>query len=176
MDDDKHDEDPRLQLALTRYQVISPYLALDPRRGQKRALLEELAARGWPAPTGEPMTVAPETIRTWVRRYRRGGLTALEDKPRPRRGVQVLTPEEIELCAQLKREVPERSLDRIIKILEDTDRVPPDHIRRSTLHRALQELGLSARQVHKVDSADLDRFEADCPKGLWMQSETSGLL
>ena len=39
---DDHD-DPRRALALARYQIISAYLALEPARGQKRPLLEQLA-------------------------------------------------------------------------------------------------------------------------------------
>ena len=49
------DDDPRQQMALCRYQAISAYLALDPLRGQRRALLEQLAAKTWPGPDGEPM-------------------------------------------------------------------------------------------------------------------------
>jgi transposase len=115
-----------------------------------------------------------ETIRTWLRRYRHGGLEGLEDKLRPRRGVQVLRPDEIELCAQLKREVPERSLDRIIQMLEDTGRVEQGRIRRSTLHRALHPLGLTARKLQKPDLEDLDRWEADFPGDLYQSDMLAG--
>lgn len=39
------DDDPRYKKALERYQVISAYLALDPPRGKRRHLLEELAGK-----------------------------------------------------------------------------------------------------------------------------------
>jgi putative transposase len=174
---DNHDdeEDPRRAMALLRYQVISAYLALEPGRGQKRPLLEQLAERTWLDPTtGQPLTVAAETIRSWVRRYREGGLAGLQDKLRARRGTTALKPEEIELAAKLKREVPERSLDRLIHIVEETRLVERGHIRRSTLHRALRSLGLSQSPPHVADHKDLDRFEADTPNDLWQSDLLAG--
>ena len=85
------DNDRRQQLALCRYQIISPYIALDPPRGQRRQVLEELAAKSWTGPDGAPLCVAAETLRSWVRRYRRDGLNGLKDKERARRGIQVLS-------------------------------------------------------------------------------------
>src|SRR5690606_12743139 len=104
----EHD-DPRLQRALARYQVISALVASPPPRGQRGQLRSELAARTWLGADGEPFTVSAETIRAWERRYRRGGLEALLDKERPRRGVEALPPEVIEKACALKREVPERT-------------------------------------------------------------------
>jgi len=65
-------DDPRRTRALDRYQVISAYLALDPPRGKRRLLLEELAGKTWRTEAGDPFTVAAETIRVWVRRCRPG--------------------------------------------------------------------------------------------------------
>ena len=172
--DDPSDYDPRRKIALVRFQIISAYVALDPGRGQKRKLLDQLAARTWPGLDGEPFQAAAETLRTWIRRYRLDGLPGLEDKPRAKRGVQLLSTDEIALACQLKRDVPERSLDRIIKILEETKRVTPGRIRRSTLHRVLLAEGLSARKPSPVAVADLDRFEADCPNDLWQSDMLAG--
>jgi transposase InsO family protein len=168
MNDDNNDK------ALVRYQVISAYLALQPCRGQRRAILDQLAARTWTDTDGQPFQVSAETIRVWVRRYRNGGLPALRDQPRPNKGSHVLPPEIIERACALKREVPERSLDRLLRILEDLGEVQPGEVRRSTLHRALQKAGLSARQNRVPDSQDLDRFEAICANDLWQSDMLVG--
>jgi len=165
--DDPSDSDPRRKIALVRFQIISAYLALDPARGHKRTLLDQLASRSWPGLDGEPLQVAAETLRTWIRRYRNGGLAELEDKPRPKRGVQLLNPDESALICQLKRDVPERSIDRIIEILEETKLVEPGRLRRSTVHRVLFAEGISARKPAPSNVEDLDRFEADAPNDLW---------
>jgi putative transposase len=167
--------DRRMAWALCRYQVISAYLALDPPRGQRRATLELLARRTWNDPDGEPFKVAAETIRVWLRRYRRGGLDALQDARRPDRGTHALTDEQLDIVRRLKREVPERSLDRIIAIAEQTGLVEPGVLRRSTVHRALQAEGLSARPARDTPPRrDLDRWEAAFPNDLWQSDMLAG--
>jgi transposase InsO family protein len=170
----KDDRDLRRAKALARYMVISAYLAIEPPRGQRRAVLEQLASKVWEDADGQPMQVQAETLRVWLRRYRRGGLDALEDKARTSRGIVALTDEQIELACRLKREVPQRSLDRLIRIMEETKRVEPGVMRRSTLHRALQREGLSARQCRVPDRDDLDRFEAIAPNDLWQSDLLKG--
>jgi len=166
-------KDGRLQMALCRYQVISAYLAENPKRGRKRQLLQKLANRIWTGPDGQPLAVAPDTLRVWVRRYRQGGLEALMDKARPQRGVGVLTAEQVELICQLKREVPERSVDRVIRIAEQTGKIEPDTLKRSTVHRVLKRHDLSARRK-AAERRDLDRFEADHPNDLWQSDMLAG--
>ncbi len=168
------DDDPRTRWALFRYQVISAYLAIDPPRGQRGALRDKLAAKVWTGPDGEPVEVKAETIRAWVRRYRRRGIAGLHDAPRPRRGVRVLDEAQVELLCRMKREVPERSLDRLIRVAEQTQLVPKGVLRRSTVHRVLQDAGLSKRPAAKSNTQDLDRFEADRPNDLWQSDLLKG--
>jgi transposase InsO family protein len=70
--------------------------------------------------------------------------------------------------------VPERSLDRIIQIAEQTKLVEPGVLRRSTVHRVLQREGISARPVSASDRTDLDRFEALAPNDLWQSDMLQG--
>ncbi|MBU0456466.1 MAG: DDE-type integrase/transposase/recombinase [Gammaproteobacteria bacterium] len=160
--------------ALARYQVISAYIAMDPHRGQRRHLLEQLARKSWPGVDGQPLQVSAETIRSWVRLYRRQGLGGLEDKPHPSRGSKALSMEQVELACKLKEEVPERSLDRLITIMEGMALVDKDVVRRSTLHRALKARGLSALRCRVPDSQDLDRFEAQHSNDLWQSDMLVG--
>lgn len=167
-------QEDRRQKALARYQVISGYLALDPPRGQRRKLREQLAQKVWVDEEGNAFHVAAETLRVWLRRFRKKGLAGLEDKERPRRGTQALTVEQSELCCALKREVPERSLDRILKIVEEMTLIEPGVLTRSTLHRVLQRAEISGRPPSPSSDTDLDRFEADFPNELWQSDMLSG--
>lgn len=160
--------------ALARYQVIAAYVALVPKRGGRRKLLEQLAERSWVGPDGEPFTVSAETIRTWARRYRRGGLEGLRDRAPAKPGALALTEEEVALFCDLKREVSARSLDRLIRIAEDLELVARGKVRRSTLHRALAANDLSARRVAERPRDDLDRFEAGFPNELWQSDMLEG--
>lgn len=75
----------------------------------------------------------------------------------PRRGVRVLPTTLVELACNLKREVPERSLDRLLRIIVDTGQVELGIVTRCTLHRVLPGAQLSARKARIRDSEDLDR-------------------
>lgn len=161
-------------MALLRFQAISAYLADDPPRGRRRARLEQLAERDWILPDGTPTRFSAETLRGWIRRYRQGGLPALEDKARPSRGTTALTEEQIALFCRLKDEVPARSLDRLVEIAEELSLVPRGVVRRSTLHRVLQARGLSGRPKAEATVTDLDRFEADFPNELWQSDMLAG--
>lgn len=161
-------------MALLRFQAISAYLALDPPRGQRGPALRQLASKTWALPDGRQVRFSPETLRSWIRRHRRGGLAALEDKARPQRGVQALTPEQVETFCDLKREVPERSLERLLLIAADVGLVAPHTVSRSTLHRVLQARGLSGRPKPEASVADLDRFEAATPNEMWQSDMLAG--
>ena len=64
------DQDPIVQKALFRFQVISAYLASDPPRGKRWQILEQLAEKTWMLESGEILAVKAETIRYWLRLYR----------------------------------------------------------------------------------------------------------
>lgn len=162
--------------ALARYQAIAAYIALVPKRGARRALLEELAARSWPGPDGEAFTASAETLRVWARRYRTGGLDGLRDAVPVRPGVRALTAEEIAIFCGLKREVPARSIDRLIEIAEELALVEKGKARRSTVHRALRAEDLSTRRTAAAPREDLDRFEAGFPNEMWQSDMLEGPL
>lgn len=173
-DTDDETRDRREEMALLRYQMISPYLAMQPPRGQRRAVLEHLAAKPWRDPDGDMVTVSAETLRAWVRRYRKGGLPALRDKPRPKRGVLALSEDQVDLVLALKKEVPARSLDQLIHIAEEMALIERGVLRRSTVHRVLQAAGISGRPKAKSTRKDLDRFEALAPNDLWQSDMLDG--
>lgn len=166
--------DPREALALARFQAISAFLADDPPRGQRAARLAHLAGKEWPGPEDTPLRVSAETLRVWVRRYKKGGFAALFDKERPRTGVRALSPDTQARAVELKRAVPERSLERIIAILEMEGLVEVGAVARSTLHRVLLAAGVSARGAVVADRHDLDRFEAAAPNDLWQSDMLCG--
>lgn len=168
------DHDRITKKALLRFQIISAYLAASPPRGKRRQMLEHLAAKTWFLESGEVITVQPETIRYWLRMYGLGGFEALKDKPRKDKGIRAIPEELIENACRLKLEVPERSIERIISIMENMQLAPPGLLRRSTLHRALQARGLSARKLVIPDNQDLDRWQADYANDLWQADMLHG--
>lgn len=166
-------DDPVLKKALFRYQVISPLIAMDVPRGRRTALYQELAGRDWVSPGGELVKLSTETIRYWLRRYRKEGFEGLKDVQRSLKGGKL--PEEVVAKAcQLKQSVPERSIDKIIKIMEDMGFAGEGLLSRSTLHRYLQRKGLSARKLKLADRKDLARWQADYANDLWQSDMLAG--
>jgi transposase InsO family protein len=88
--------------------------------------------------------------------------------------VQVLDEDEIQTLVKLRTEVPERSLDRLLEMAEDTGLVPKGKVSRSTLHRVLVAHGVSGRARGKATTTDLDRFEAAAPNDLWQSDMLAG--
>jgi transposase InsO family protein len=168
------DDERITQKALLRFQIISAYLAADPPRGKRRQMLEHLAAKTWMLDSGEAITAKAETIRYWLRLYRLGGFEGLKDKPRSNQGVRAIPQDLIKTACKLKLEVPERTIERIITIMENMQLAPPGLVRRSTLHRALQARGLSARKLAIPERQDLDRWQADYANDLWQADMLQG--
>jgi putative transposase len=166
-------KDRETSRALLRFQAISAFLAKNPPRGQRGKMLEELASRPWTTESGETVKVTVETLRSWLRRWRRGGFEALRDRSRVR-GKGKLDEDLVEKACRLKREVPSRSIDQVISIMEEMGMAGPGKIRRSTLHRALRERGLSRRALPVFSDKDLDRFQADHGNDLWQSDMLVG--
>ena len=113
------ENDRSVEKALLRFKIISAYLAQNPPRGQRRAMLEHLSKKDWMLETGQIVRVKADTIRYWIRRYRNGGFEALKDKPRSDKGCRAIPKEYIQTACSLKQQVPERTIDRIIAIMEN---------------------------------------------------------
>jgi transposase InsO family protein len=158
-------KDQREQLALLRYKIISPILAEDPPRGKRFKMMEKLSERQWALPDGTERRFTAETIRYWLRRYRRNGFDGLLDSPR-RQGGTTIPAELVEEACRLKREVPERGIEQIIHIMEKMGLCVEGALSRSSLHRALRARGLSGRPK-AVRTGDLSRFAADFANDLW---------
>jgi transposase InsO family protein len=86
----------------------------------------------------------------------------------------VLDPEQQQRLVSLKEEVPERSLNRLLKMVERMKLLDGTVPSRSTLHRVLQEAGVSGRPPPPTSDTDLDRFEADFPSELWQSDLLQG--
>lgn len=135
------------ETALNRHQIISPLLddSLDP---QKRQALRKSQA--------EKYGISVRSVYRYETSYRNGGFASLkptEKDKRPSPKLPANFPELLEEAIQLKREVPSRSVNQIISILEMEGRVAPGVLSRSTLQRHLYERGYGKKQMKKYVEA-----------------------
>ena len=68
-------------IALWRYQIIAPLLALSGPRGSLKSAITRLAARTYEHPVKGPTRVAFGTVEEWLYRYKRHGFDALRFLP-----------------------------------------------------------------------------------------------
>ncbi len=129
------------QTALDRYKLIAPLMdpAMDPAlRRQKRI---EIALSN---------NLSPRTLYRYEKSFNELAFEGLRPQDRTKRRSQKLPENFDELLAeamQLKREVPERSVNTIITILELEGRVSPGVLKRSTMERHLYKKGFGKRHL-----------------------------
>lgn len=111
--------------------------------------------------------VGESTIRRYLKLYRQGGFEALKPKTRSDILTSRTIPEEVlQMATALKEEAPQRSVRKLISILEKEGLTGPGQIKQSTLSRLLSQRGYSTPQL-KGKKKLLGRFQADHPNQIW---------
>ena len=135
------------EAALQRFKLISPLIdyGLDP---AKRAQLRQEIARN--------NGVSERSLFRYEKAYREGNFTGLKPVSRASRNNKGPFPgfdSVLDEAIQLKREVPTRSVNQIILILEGEGKVKVGLLKRSTLQGYMYKAGFGRRQMQKVAEA-----------------------
>lgn len=135
------------QQALERYTAIAPLLdeTMDP--AKRNQLRDEIAKR---------LDISPRTIYRYEASFKSGGFTGLKPINRQQRRSGKLPDHFDDLLAeaiQLKKEVPKRSVEQLILILELEGRVAPGVLKRSTMERYLYKAGFGRKQLQMYKDA-----------------------
>jgi transposase InsO family protein len=172
------DTEQRTAIALFRYGTIADLVQLPLRQRGIYKLLVEKAAREYDIPGSLRRHVAAETMRGWLRDYRRGGFDALVPKVRNDLGATRVLPERVvDLLCEIKDTSPDLSIPLVIKKAreEHGDIVTPEiELPLSTVHRMLARRGLTKRKKDDGSSKDRRRFEYDAANELWMSDVMYG--
>ena len=168
------DDDLRQAVALFRYGVIADLVNLPPGTRGIGARLRAKAERDYDIPGTDRTRVAAETIRDWMRLYRRGGFDALHPRPRADRGrPRRLSAEVAELLISAKAANPAFTVRAVIGEARRQG-VPDDvHLAPSTVHRLLAREGLLERDAGQP-VADRRRFAYRYAGELWMSDVMHG--
>lgn len=135
------------QQALERYVAIAPLLDETLDIAKKLQFREEIA---------EKLGVSSRTIYRYEASYRASGFAGL--KPINREQLQskklpINFDELLKEAIQLKKEVPKRSVEQLILILELEGRVAPGVLKRSTMERHLYKAGFGVKQMQMYKDA-----------------------
>ena len=129
--------------ALERYRIISPLTDTEIDVAKRNKLRLEIA---------ENNGISVRTLYRWEKSFAENGYAGLKPMNREYRRSSKL-PEDFDTllaeAIQLKREVPTRSVNQIICILEGEGRVKPGALKRSTVQRYLYRAGFGKKQMKK---------------------------
>jgi putative transposase len=172
------DAERRKQVALFRYGLIADLVQLPAHHRGLYKLLDEKAAREYEIPGTLRRHVATETMRGWLRDYRRGGFDALLPKVRSDLGAaRAIPPHVVDLLCELKDADPDLSIPLVIKkAREEHAAIVSDELELplSTVHRLLGRRGLTKKRKDDGTSKDRRRFEYDEANELWMSDVMYG--
>lgn len=133
--------------AVDRFRMISPLLETSLDAAARKNLREKIAAEN---------DISTRTVYRYEKAYRSAGFDGLKPVDRSGMGAGKLPENFDDLLSQaivLKREVPNRSVSQIIRILELEGRVPEGVLRRSTLQDHLYAAGYGRRQMLQYTQA-----------------------
>ena len=171
-------DDHRREGALFRYGVIADLVHLEPHHRGLYALLAEKAKGDFTIPGSLRRHVAPETMRGWLRAYRRGGFDALVPRLRADHGsARTIPPHVVDLLCQLKDDAPGLSIPALLKLARaEHAAVVTDEVKlpESTVHRVLARRGLMKKRPEEPTSKDRRRFEHESAGDLWMSDVMYG--
>ena len=162
------------EAAVFRYGLIADLLHLPRGSRDIAVLLQAKAERTYALPYSKRTTIAAETLRHWLKLYRRGGLEALKLRPRADTGVSRSLPSAVaDVLCHLKDEQPELSVHMLIKQAVSSGHVPEGlPLPPSTVHRLLARAGLM--QKRPAATVDRRRFAFEEANELWMSDVMHG--
>jgi len=163
----------RLEL-LPHLAALPPPLGFGPRpwrRSYKR--LEEKGTLDYAIPGSTRVRVAPETIRDWLKSYRKGSFEALKPRARGDQGQsRALSREVADLLLSIKDENPDYPVQLVIRDALGSGKIPEGlQLAPSTVHWLLSRAGLMAK-AEAPTSKDHLRFEFEKAGDLWRSDVT----
>lgn len=139
---------------------------LDP--GEKSALLREIAKGRYKIPGSEKTTVSVRSLERYIKAYEEGGFEALKPKVREKQGsLKAMDLAVLENAIALRKELPSRSVEQIIRILELEEKVPRGILKPRTLSRYFQEQGWSRRDLSRSVGKAFKSFEHAAVNDCW---------
>jgi len=170
-------DDHRQTVALFRYGVIADLVHLPPGSPGITEKLRAKAAQDYTIPGSRRTRIAAETIRDWLKRYRRGSFAALMPKPRADRGQPRRLPDTVaEALIAIKEQHPRLSVRLVIERARESGAIPADlPVPSSTVYRLLTREGLMVRKTDVPTGADRRRFAFQHAGELWMSDVMHGI-
>jgi len=149
-----------LESGLKKYEIIAPLLSEGLEAAEKRRLRNEIMIRH---------SISERTLRRYLEEFRGAGYEGLLKQPKSSKGASRTIPADVmEKAVELRRELPSRSIRRILTILEGEGLIGKGAVPKSTLSRQMRQRGFGASQIKSgVRQAAGKRFQKEHRNALW---------
>lgn len=172
-------------VALFRYGLIAEFLHRPTNQPGLYQRLRHKSSQDYQIPGSLRQRVAAETLRHWIKDFKRGGIDALKPKPRNDLGRSRALPQHLaDQLLALKEEQPHLSVAQLIASLtpaptaaaSPATALPAWRPAASTVYRLLRRAGLMDRSAEHTTGQDADRrrFAFEHPGQLWMSDVMHG--
>jgi putative transposase len=166
----------RNELAAFRFGLIAPVVQRQLQPGERYTLLREIATQRYTIPGSERSTVSVRSLERYLQAYEEKGFEGLKPQEREKKGsLQNQNPEILKRAIELRKELPSRSVEQVIRILELEEKVPVGVLKPRTLSRYFQEMGWSKKDLYRAVKKEFRHFEHDTPNDCW-QADTQHTL
>lgn len=148
------------EIAVERVKMLGPLLEEGYDKAKAAEMKREIC---------EKYGISDRTLRRYLSEYRKNGFSGLKPRQTGRPGLRSIPDEVLKEAILLRREVPGRSVDTIIKILEWEKKIEPGIIKRSTLQEHLAKEGYSSSQmrIYRDSAVAARRFQRTNRNSLW---------
>jgi len=149
-----------LESGLKKYEAIARLLNEGLEAAEKRRLRNEILIQ---------YQISERTLRRYLREFKLKGYDGLLKQANSTKGTsKSISNEILEKAIELRRELPGRSIRRIIAILEGEGHAAPGTIPKSTLSRQMRQRGYGADQVKaEIRQTATKRFQKKNRNALW---------
>ena len=163
------------QRALFRLSVLGSLVSRERlERGELQQIIRTLAEREYAIPGSRRRYLGEKTIQGWYYRWRKQGIDGLIPKVRADRGQSKLSPAVQAAIVAAKRENPKRSIRQIRRLLEAAGLVAKQSLSSSTIHRLLQQHGLSRLTGSASEPEEKRSFVAATACAIWYSDVMHG--
>lgn len=146
------DESLKQKIALFRYSLIAPLVTETFAQPTAREYLEDVCSKKYDTPRGTKEEFAPETLKEWLRNYRKYGIDGLYPKGRSDKGKSRKLPDEAkEFIVSSKANFPRRSAKAIYQELIAKGYIGYTDISLSTVQRFISKADISKIKLEPVD-------------------------
>jgi putative transposase len=164
------------KIALFWHEIIKPLLAPGISADKRREIIRKVTGKTHDIPYSVRITITEANIKKKLYLYRRFGFQGLKQKQRSDKGGIKAVPQDVlDAALKLKRELPSRSVRKIIRMLKSNPDIPFNgRISIATLSRHFKKMGYTRKLLENPDSDVFTMFRYEKINQLWQGDAMAG--